>query len=234
MSRVFTQKVSATMHRVKCDKLGYVFARRNTEVCMGPNNRIQGAFIMSNPGSYSPKYSDRNWNSYCLGEGDDKLQGWGYPDPTMQNVIQVLSDASKEADFLLDGIIEIYNLSAVVQPQGQNAEQYHNLAEKALMKDERQHLLHEVWMKDQFSFEEYILERNYQFVIVGFADKLFEGKRMNVQAWSGSHPNIFYATDNSGRWSHPRRWRTEPELGKQIRDNLVNHFKNLLKQGEPK
>jgi hypothetical protein len=101
---------------------------------MGSSEKLLGTVIMSNPGSYTPKYASGDWCAFSSGKGHDQIQGWGYPDMTMQNILEVLQAAAEVSGCTHDGKIDVYNLSAVVQPKGKNAATYHNYVEMALSK----------------------------------------------------------------------------------------------------
>ncbi|KIL37213.1 hypothetical protein SD71_00275 [Cohnella kolymensis] len=226
MPRVFDQKVTATMHRVFNDEVGHLFMRKDTQVHCGASDWLLGAVIMSNPGSYTPKYTAGDWNSFVRGEGPELLHGWGYPDMTMQNVIAVLQAASADSGYVLEGKIDVYNLSAVVQPNGEDAETYHKHAVNSLSQQNCDELLGEPWMHSQDKFEHYISNNCYHFVMIGFLDSFLIEKQRQVQQWASSLPNVFYATDHADRWSHPRRWRTDLLLREQMIDKLARHFQN--------
>jgi len=221
------------MYRIKCSDFHepYLFLRKNTIVRFGNSNRLHGAILMSNPGSYSPKFAERNWQEYRDGKGADKLWGWGFPDFTMQNVIQALQVASNRAAYPLDGYIEIHNLSAIVQPKGEDAEAYHQAAHDVLLSNGKQGILTEEWLESRESFLQYIRSLDDRFLIVGFAERLFQTQQRKVQAWARECGNVYYAQDEAGRWSHPRRWRTDPRLANEIQGKLERHF---LKVKPPK
>ncbi|MCA0757006.1 hypothetical protein KP806_18250 [Paenibacillus sp. N4] len=225
--RKYNQKVTAVMHRVYCDSLGYVFVRKKTKITFGPGEQTHGLVIMSNPGSFSPESSNHVWMDFCNGTGSDELEVEGHPDVTMQNIIQALQSSASASGSMLNGSIDIYNLSAVVQPKGDDAEKYHHQAELALSCIQQQEILNEHWMNGQSEFNSFLQARNDQFVIMGFVKKLFLKKQRNIQNWSRSLPNVLYAEDKSGYWSHPRRWRTELWLREQIEMKLNNYFLNF-------
>jgi hypothetical protein len=227
LARVYDQKVTATMYRVSGDGDGHLFMRKNTQIHMGSSDRLLGAVIMSNPGSYTPKYAEGDWNAFARGEGHDLIHGWGYPDMTMQNIIAVLQAAAKESGYVLDGKIDVYNLSAVVQPNGEDAITYHNHAVKALSKKDCDELLYESWMHTHDNFEDQILNNVYHFVIIGFIKHFLMEKQQQVQKWAAGISHVFYATDDAGRWSHPRRWRTDILLKEQMIDKLTCHFTKM-------
>lgn len=228
MARVFDQKVTATMHRVFSDEVGHLFLRKNTQVHIGSTDQLMGAVIMSNPGSYTPKYAAGDWKAFSNGEGQDQIHGWGYPDMTMQNIIEVLQVAAEVSGYALDGKIDIYNLSAVVQPKGKNAATYHNYAVKALADE----LLYESWMNTQSDFKNHMLKNDYHFVIIGFLAPFLIEKQLQVQRLAVGFPDVFYATDDVGRWSHPRRWKTEIQLKFQMIEKLTHHFQSCKPRGK--
>lgn len=97
MTKVFPQKV-ATMYRIESRGFSepYLFIRKNTIVKFGESNRRHGAVLMSNPGCYTPRYADGDWQGFRRGEELRGWGSWGFPDSTMQNVIRVLKVAADQ------------------------------------------------------------------------------------------------------------------------------------------
>lgn len=212
MTRKYPERVTASMIRVSLPG-EMLLLRHTTAIHFGDSSELLGMVVMTNPGKFEFK-KDPEWESFKSGEGTvDTFEASDYPDLSMQNVIEVIRSAYGASRLSNpDGIVRVYNLSNVRQPDGQQAEIYHNLAKGALpptnlaiLEDPITHS-REIFMNECAKSD---------FVIMGFVNGVFEQEMQQVRSWSEQISGLVCAVDNKGRYSHPRRWRTEPALKNQ-------------------
>jgi hypothetical protein len=197
--------------------------RNNTQIHFGSSNNLIGTVVMTNPGSYGLNKL-QGWSDFICGKGIvDILEGKGSPDLTMQNIIGVIKDAYEKAGKSMpDGYVEVINISSVVCPKGENVVDYHNSVEM---------IIKSLNLNDQILYNPKLTSRNEfefmcqssPFVILGFVKGLFETRINNIKKWSVKFPTkVVYSEDNSGWYTHPRRWRTESDLKNKAIDRLSN------------
>ncbi|WP_449600209.1 hypothetical protein [Paenibacillus sp. Marseille-Q9583] len=208
MTRKYPERVTASMIRV-IHVNEVLLIRHSTEIQFGDSKELLGMVVMTNPGSFE---FNRNsgWNAFKNGKDpEDEFKAASTPDLTMRNIIKAIR-SGYEGRPEPSGIMRVYNLSNVRQPNGGKAEEYHELAKKVLP-NERLYLLED---PITHSREAFLDECNRSsFVIMGFVDRVFDKKMEQVIDWSENikHRRVC-AVDNKGRLSHPRRWITEPYL----------------------
>lgn len=209
MGRKYPERVTASMLRVNHDN-ETLLIRHNTSVHFGESTDQLGMVIMTNPGSFELKTTTPEWTSFKNGTSlSDTFEVDDYADLTMRNIIKAIK-CSYEDQSMISGILRVYNLSNIRQPVGLKAEIYHNRA-KQVISSELMTLLEDPITHSEDSF---LAECNKsRFVIMGFVDKVFEDKMSKVINWSESvKDRRVCAVDKKGRFSHPRRWITEPFL----------------------
>ncbi|UUZ79006.1 hypothetical protein LJK88_27585 [Paenibacillus sp. P26] len=222
MPRKYPEKVTASMTRFT-DGKDILLLRHSTAIQLGSSNEHLGMVIMTNPGKFEFNKSP-GWHEFKMGAGtSETFVADDFPDLSMQNVIEVIRRGHETAGLSEpSGIIRIYNLSNVRQPDGKQAEAYHKQALKIVPSD-RLHLLEDPVTHSRERFlRECIKSR---FVIMGFVDGKFADKMQQILDWSEDQiQRRVYAVDDRGRCSHPRRWRTEKEL----KNRAIESIKNVL------
>lgn len=223
MTRKYPEKVTASMVRV-IHNGEVLLMRYATEVHFGGSTDLLGIVVMTNPGKFELKRT-HGWDNFKAGRGlVDILEGIDYPDMTMQNVIEVIRRSYQELGLLEpSGVLRIYNLSNIRQPNGQQAELYHERAKLAVPEALVSYL------EDPVTHDrEKFLDECHQakFVIMGFVHETFEDKMRQVISWSKDIKGIVCAMDDKGRFSHPRRWRTEKEL----KEKAIVKLKTVLQK----
>ncbi|TVX82917.1 hypothetical protein FQP34_04870 [Peribacillus simplex] len=215
MSLKYPEKVFARMIRIVNGEEIFLF-RKDTQIQFGSSSKVLGIAIMTNPGSFSFKNS-KEWNDFQKGNTVYSVfEAYDKPDLTMQNLIQVIREAYKRVGLREpNGIVRIYNLSSIVESKKENVEPKHQKALQLLDKSScyETHLLKELFLTNEYEFVRACSEFN--FVIMGFADKVFASKVSALTTWKESPAickKVVYAKDDIGRLSHPRRWRTEGYL----------------------
>ncbi|WP_204787484.1 hypothetical protein [Paenibacillus oryzisoli] len=192
--------------------------RHSTEIQFGDSTDLLGIVVMTNPGKFEFNKTT-GWNAFKLGEGSsDTFIANDYPDLSMQNVIRVIRCGYESAGLLKpNGILRVYNLSNVRQPDGEKAEEYHERAKQVLPCVRHQLLEDPITHSRELFLDEC---NKSKFVIMGFVDGVFEEKLQQVLTWSEEIEHRICAVDDKGRYSHPRRWRTEPNLMNQAIESL--------------
>ncbi|MDN4604072.1 hypothetical protein P5G61_22705 [Paenibacillus sp. F6_3S_P_1C] len=214
--RKYPERVTASMYRVYHDNEALLL-RHNTSIHFGESTKRLGMVIMTNPGSFELKKTPE-WISYKNGTSEgDTFEVNDYADLTMRNIIKLLK-CSFEGHSEPSGILRVYNLSNVRQSSGPKAEVYHNRA-KQVISNHVLSLLEDPITHSQDSFLEECDKS--RFIIMGFVDKVFEEKMSRVIDWSEHvRERRVCAVDNKGRFSHPRRWITEPLLMEKAVESL--------------
>jgi hypothetical protein len=215
MARKFPEPVSATMLRMK-DNDEIIFIRQKTEIQFGSSNEIIGSAFLTNPGSFEFKHAP-GWKEFKGGlDGDwdgDRFDAVDYADLTMRNIIKVIREGYFKAGLgAPNGKLKIYNLSNIVQPKGEAAEEYHNKAYRFIELHPARNiseLIEPVITKKEVFLEEC---RSRRFVIMGFVDGVFKKEYNQIIEWAKSLSNVVTSVDKKGRYSHPRRWQTEGYL----------------------
>lgn len=227
----YPQEVSAEMQRFRdsngkfyLDRNGKCYMTRNkTKIKLGDSDKLIGSIIMTNPGSYGLNKID-GWNGFVEGKGsEEKIEGIGSPDLTMQNILGVIEETFNKANKPLpDGYLDVFNISSVVCPKGGKAVEYHSKMGSIIRSQglSREILTNPIVINEN-EFNN-ICARS-QFVIIGFVKGIFETYVGDIVNWSKKYPDkIIYSLDDSGWYSHPRRWRTEKYLHKQASDILLD------------
>lgn len=125
MVRKFPERVAARMTRIMNQNDVYLI-RQHTKIMFGSSSSIIGTVIMTNPGSFEFKKA-KGWEEFKSGKGElDVFEAEDYADLTMQNIIGVIREGYKAANLdSPDGIVQIFNISNVVQSKGEKVEDYH-------------------------------------------------------------------------------------------------------------
>lgn len=217
MTRVYPERVSASMERVIHDE-EVLLIRHSTSIQFGNSEEPLGMVVMTNPGKFEFKKS-LGWDDFKSGKGsNDLFEATDYPDLTMQNVIEVIRAGYDECGLAKPkGILRVYNLSNVRQPDGQKAELYHERAKRALSEDKIMLLEDPVIHNRERSIKECT---NAKFIIMGFVNGAFDQQMRQVRAWSEELTGLVVALDNNGHYSHPRRWRMDLKLKQQAIESM--------------
>lgn len=194
--------------------------RNRTRIEFGNSDNLIGTVIMTNPGSYGLD-KVKGWNEFRVGHGDaQKLEGHGFPDLTMQNIIMVVQEAFKRRGKAMpQGSVNILNISNVVCPKGYKAEEYHNMLKQLFEVNELDGCLLES-INDQKSLK--LIFEDSPFVMLGFVKDVFKEKAEFIKGWSLDNyaSRTISALDKNNWPSHPRRWRTEKELAEKAITSL--------------
>lgn len=221
MAKKYPEKVSARMIRIIEQGEVYLI-RHSTFIQFGTSSSLIGTVFMTNPGSFDFKNSS-GWEDFKNGKGDVNIfSGEDYPDLTMQNIIEVVRESYKAANLgAPDGVVQIINLTNVVQSKKDKVEDYYQKVKRLI--NERgldQALLTDVTTTDQQAFLD-TCEKS-KFVIMGFADKVFSEKVLTMKHWSHLVSNkLVVALDKKNRFSHPRRWRTDKDLKERAIEKMA-------------
>jgi len=213
MGRKFPERVAARMTRIITQN-EVLLIRQHTKIRFGSSSSVIGTVIMTNPGSFEFKKT-KGWSDFKNGKGTlDIFEAEDYADLTMQNVIEVIREGYKSANLgSPDGIVQIFNISNVVQSKGEQAEDYHKKVKMLLDKNNliEKGLLHEPVTNHEETFLN--ICKSSPFIIMGFVDKVFSENVSNLIKWSQVlSDKLVVAIDEKKRYSHPRRWRTEKHL----------------------
>ncbi|MFD0620356.1 hypothetical protein ACFQZR_23095 [Paenibacillus sp. GCM10027629] len=217
MTRVYPEQVTASMIRVIHDD-EVLLIRHSTEIHFGESDDLLGIAVMTNPGKFEFSKTS-GWSEFKLGIGPtNTFEARDYPDLSMQNVIQVIRSSYESAGLSKpNGILRVYNLSNIRQPDGQKAEIYHSRAKHALPVEKLSLLEDPITHSRECFLDECNKSR---FVIMGFVDGAFNQKMKQLCSWSEEIEHLACAIDDKGRHSHPRRWRTDPKLMNQAVESL--------------
>ncbi|MDR7316048.1 hypothetical protein [Brevibacillus nitrificans] len=181
---------------------------------------------MSNPGSFKARSTE--WLDFSNGKpGSDTFIIEDYPDPTMQNVIEVIRAAyTRNRLGSPDGVVSIYNLSNIVESKGEKAEERHENAMKIIREKNLQISI----LEDPtvFNIEKLIhCCDQANFMIVGFLKYAFLDKVAHVQQYM-ENPSIsnklVVAVDKDNFYAHPVRWRRE----KHLMDAAISELSEVL------
>lgn len=226
--REYPQLVFSRMTRFKHMDGGYylnhdmecIMVRNNTRIYFDDSQYLLGAVIMTNPGSYGLDKM-AGWEQFKSGKGEETfLDGYGYADPTMQNIIWTIKEAFAAFDKVPFGYVNIYNISSVVCPNSEKADEYHNMVSGFINDSKKERDLIEdpilTTKKDFFQICE-----DAPFLMMGFVKGIFESKVRSLLEMAKNTSNIIVSNDKKGCPSHPRRWRTEPELRKKTIQELI-------------
>lgn len=224
IERVFPERVWGSMTRVVGDKVYLV--RRNTYIQLGDSEETLASAFLTNPGSYT--FSTTEWTGFEAGRGgNDEYTSWGYPDLTMQCIIQAIREGYRRAGAgSPDGRVHIYNLSNVVTPKAKETEDYHRSVAALLGPDKLRPLLEEPCTHVKEDFVKVL--QDSRFVIFGFAADVFREKAETLKKWEKEYPGkLVAAIDAKKRYSAPRRWRTEPKLMNSAAQSLFTVLTNV-------
>ncbi|MFB4475003.1 hypothetical protein [Virgibacillus sp. SK37] len=231
MALKFPEKVFARMIRV-VEKDDVFLFRKDTCIQFGNSSKVLGIVIMTNPGSFSFKDSNE-WEKFQNGDTNYKVfEAYDKPDLTMQNIIEVIRKAYENITGVLDGIVQIINVSNIVESKKENVEEKHKKAFEIIQEHST---LTSDYLIDPVINEEYEFIKHcskLEFIILGFADKVFPAQVSKLTTWSENPAvkgKVVFAKDKIGRLSHPRRWRTERDLSNIAIESLKKVLKKILK-----
>lgn len=216
MVRKYPERIAARMTRI-INQDEVLLIRQNTKINFGSSNAIIGTVFMTNPGSFDFKHT-KGWAEFKSGNGLlNVLETEDFADLTMQNLIEVIREGYKNANLgSPDGIVQVFNISNVVQSKGEKAEDYYKKVRVLLEKSDEYgvSLIQEPVTNNKQIFLETCMSS--KFIIMGFVDNVFSEKVSNLISWSHViSEKLIVATDKKKRFSHPRRWRTERHLKEQ-------------------
>jgi len=226
--RKFPQHVFAEMTRFSDqsgrwyldEKSDCFLVRNKTRIVFSQSDHLIGTVIMTNPGSYGLNEVE-GWEEFRSGKGEiQQLTGYGYPDPTMRNIIKVVQEAFKCCGKLIpEGFIDILNISNAVCPKGQNAVEYHNELNLLLKRHNyNNHLLESREVHENLS----VTFDKSPFVILGFVQKSFDHKVNDILKSSIEYSSKIVIAQDRKNWpSHPRRWGIEKDLAEKAISNLA-------------
>lgn len=215
MSLKYPEKVFARMIRISDNEERFLL-RQDTTIQFGHSSKPLGIAIMTNPGSFSFKDS-KEWESFQNGDTPYQVfEAYDKPDLTMQNLIKVIRDAYQKLNIgMPNGVVQIFNISNIVESKKENVEEMHNKAFHVIQNNDSvdaKRLIEPV-ANDEYEFIK--TSGKVDFIIMGFADNVFSTQVLKLKAWAENprvSSKIVCAMDSKGRFSHPRRWRTEISL----------------------
>lgn len=227
MVRKYSERITARMTRI-IDPDEVLLIRQNTKIKFGSSDAIIGTVFMTNPGSFDFKHTE-GWADFKSGKGLlNVLETEGYADLTMQNLIEVVREGYKQANLgSPDGIVQIFNISNIVQKKGEKAEEYHKKVKDVIEKSNSVDLslLHDPATINEQAFLEACMSSN--FIIMGFVDNVFSENVSDLKSWSQVIADrLIVAIDEKKRFSHPRRWRTEIHLKELAISEMCKVLKN--------
>ncbi|RBP04954.1 hypothetical protein [Rossellomorea aquimaris] len=213
MVRKYPERIAARMTRI-INQDEVLLIRQNTKIKFGSSDAIIGTVFMTNPGSFDFKHT-KGWADFKSGKGLlNVLETEDYADLTMQNLIEVIREGYKHANLgSPDGIVQIFNISNVVQSKGEEAEDYHKKVRVIIEKSDVQKLalIQDIVAVTEQEFLKACVSS--RFVIMGFVNNVFTENVSNLIKWSRAlEDRLVVAKDEKSRYSHPRRWRTEKNL----------------------
>jgi hypothetical protein len=220
--KIYPEKVTATIRRVKHGN-GIVLVRTNTKIHFNDEDTVLGTAFMTNPGSYKMS-KHKDWNIFINGMGDkDIITGEDSPDPTMQNLIEVVKKGYQAAGISKPrGYLSIYNISSLIEPDGKKIKNYHNEVVNLLEVNKvNPSILCERQVYEQNDFQ--IQCESSTFIIMGFLNDEFRDEVQRLREWGKNHKRkLVYASDSHGNYTHPFRWRLNKHLKQQAIDELVS------------
>ncbi len=195
LGRKYSQQVFSEMQRFRnssgnwcIDKNDKCYLVRNkTKIHFGRAQNLICTVIMTNPGSYGLDMV-RGWDDFQYGKGDSHLlQGIGFPDPTMRNIIWAIQSAYDLAQKELPtGYLDVFNLSSVVCPKGENASNYHEYVSQVLSAN---NISEDILVGTNISTEDGIRSvfEKSPFIITGFLRDTFKDKVHNLLSTSNKY-----------------------------------------------
>jgi hypothetical protein len=225
MVRKFPERIAARMTRIMNED-EVLLIRQHTKIKFGSSASEIGTVIMTNPGSFDFKKT-KGWDDFKNGKGLlNVFETEDYADLTMQNIIEVVREGYLSANLgSPDGIVQIFNISNVVQSKGEKVEDYHKKVRMLIEKSNEieLNLLEEPVTNNEQAFLDTCLSS--QFVIMGFVDSVFSKNVSDIIKWSQSvSDRLIVAVDEKKRYSHPRRWRTD----KQLKELAIRRMSEVL------
>ncbi|WP_400244581.1 hypothetical protein AB3U99_24240 [Niallia sp. JL1B1071] len=149
--------------------------RQHTKIKFGSSTSVIGTVIMTNPGSFDFK-NTKGWDDFKNGKGLlNVFEAEDYADLTMQNIIEVVREGYKSANLgSPDGIVQIFNISNVVQSKGEKAEDYHKKVRILIEKSNEFELslLQEPATNNKQAFLDACMSS--QFIIMGFVNNVLQ------------------------------------------------------------
>lgn len=222
MARLYPQKVYGRMRRIRDSVGGFVkdvnggkcyLVRDQTKIKFDNTEKLIATVFMTNPGSYGFDRID-SWGGFVSGIGEEtELKGWGYPDPTMRNVIWAIQSAYDRSGYSKpEGYVRIINASNIVCPKGEDAEHYHNEVKNFIEGNERDFLSE--------PFEDSCVEES-PIVIIGFLKDKFEKEVRSLEARLKPFNEKIVCAKIQDWPVHPVNWVRRPHLGEEIINKLV-------------
>ncbi len=225
MIRKFPERIAARMTRIMNED-EVLLIRQHTKIKFGSSASVIGTVIMTNPGSFDFKKT-KGWDDFKNGKGLlSVFEAEDYADLTMQNIIEVVREGYISANLgSPDGIVQIFNISNVVQSKGEKVEDYHKKVRMLIEKSNEieLNLLEDPVTNNEQAFLDTCLSS--QFVIMGFVDSVFSKNVSDLIKWSKSvSDRLIVAVDEKKRYSHLRRWRTD----KQMKELAIRRMSEVL------
>jgi hypothetical protein len=235
MPRKYNQRVHGRMRRFSNGVLDYhkdnegicYMVRDNTYIQFGEGTQVICSVLMTNPGSYG-FIEHPHWSTFESGGGfnelGDTITHWGFPDPTMINLIKSLEIALGNVNNL-NGKVKIFNTSNAVCPKGNKAELYHQNI-KAIIEKQNESFIG--FLEDENVYSDKILRifEESPFVIMGFLREKFSSQVDEIMRKSSINnykDKIVISLENN--WpSHPINWIRKKNLG----EAATNRIKQIL------
>jgi hypothetical protein len=220
--KIYPEKVTATIRRIKHVN-GMELVRTNTRIHFDDEDTVLGTVFMTNPGSYKmTKHKD--WNLFIKGGGDiDFITGEDSPDTTMRSLIGVVRTAHEIVGISKpSGYLSIYNISSLIEPDGNKIKNYHNEVVNILKANDLiPSILHEREVSEKDHFHNQC--NSSSFIIMGFLKNAFKEDVQKLRGWGEEHKQkLVFAADKEGDYTHPFSWLPKPPLKQQAINRLVD------------
>lgn len=225
--RIYPEKVTATIRRIKHVD-GVALVRTDTKIHFNDEDTALGTVFMTNPGSYKMS-KHRDWDLFIKGEGNiDFITGEDSPDATMRSLIGVVRTAYELVGISKPrGYLSIYNISSLIETDGNKINNYHNKVVNLLTANEINPSIlceQEASEKDHF----YNQCKNSSFIIMGFLKNAFKEDVQRLKGWGEEHKQkLVFAADKEGDYTHPFSWLPKPPLKQQAINRLVDVIRTV-------
>ncbi|MEW4328505.1 hypothetical protein Q0N12_17795 [Rossellomorea marisflavi] len=219
--RKYTQIVTARMTRMKIENDLYFF-RQRTHIRFGTSESVIGIVFMTNPGSFEFKQTS-GWNDFKSGLGNQEfMEAESYADVTMQNIIEVINQGFRQSTMHEpDGIVKIFNISNLVQTDSKKVSTAHTKLRLYLGEERIMDMLEDPVVHSKIGFHEECNQA--MFLMMGFVRNVFPEHINRLVKWAEPYEDkLIVALDNKKHPSHPRRWRTEKDLGYQAVQRIAD------------